>query len=103
MQEADDPAATIRPMNARLRTFVLLLATVATLFTLALGPAMATESGPAGGGEEDGKVSLPSDPHDQVGLIILGVVGVFALGAGINAVRQLKGTRPQADGRIRWR
>lgn len=103
MREAGDPAATLPPMNARLRTFVLLLATVATLFTLALGPAVATESAPAGGPENDGKVDLPSNAHDQVGLIILGVCGVFALGAGINAVRQLKGTRPQADGRIRWR
>lgn len=95
------PAATLPPMNARLRTFVLLLATLATLFTLSVGPAVATES--TGGGEGEGKVSLPSDPHDQVGLIILGISGVFALGAGINAVKQLKGTRPQTDGRIRWR
>lgn len=96
------PTATLPPMNARLRTSVLLLATLATLFALAVGPAMATESG-GGGGEETGKVSLPSDPHDQVGLIILGVCGVFALAAGVNGVKQLKGNRPQADGRIRWR
>lgn len=88
-------------MNARLRTLVLLLATLATLFTLAIGPAMATESAPAG--EENGKVSLPQTAHDRVGLIILGISGVLALGALANASRQLKGSRPQADGRIRWR
>lgn len=89
-------------MNARLRTLVLLVATLATLFTLAIGPAMATESAPAGE-EGNGKVSLPQTSHDRVGLIILGVSGVFALGALANASKQLKGSRPQADGRIRWR
>ncbi len=91
------------PMNARLRTFVLLLATLATLFALAVGPALATESAPAGGGEEGGKVSMPETAHDRVGLIILGISGVFALGALANANKQLRGTRPQSDGRIRWR
>lgn len=88
-------------MTARLRTLVLLLATLATLFALAVGPAVAADSAPAG--EESGKVSLPQTAHDRVGLIILGVSGVFALGALANAAKQLKGSRPQADGRIRWR
>ncbi len=88
-------------MNARLRTFVLLLATFATLFALAVGPAVATESG--AGGEESGKITFPDNSHDRVGLIILGISGLFVLGAGVNAVRQLKGSRPQTDGRIRWR
>lgn len=88
-------------MNARLRTFVLLLATLATLFALAVGPAVATESAPAG--EESGKIEFPDNSHDRVGLIILGISGVFVLGALANATRQLKGSRPQADGRIRWR
>ena len=96
------PTLRSRPMNARLRTLVLLVATLATLFTLAIGPAMATESAPAGE-EGSGKVSLPQTSHDRVGLIILGVSGVFALGALANATKQLKGSRPQADGRIRWR
>ena len=89
-------------MNARLRTLVLLVATVATLFALAVGPAMATESAPAGG-EEGGKISMPETAHDRVGLIILGISGVFVLGALLNANKQLRGTRPQSDGRIRWR
>ena len=78
------------------------MATVATLFALAVGPAMATESAPAGG-EEGGKISMPETAHDRVGLIILGVSGVFVLGALLNANKQLRGTRPQSDGRIRWR
>lgn len=89
-------------MNARLRTFVLLLATLATLFALAVGPAVATESAPAGE-DSSGKVEFPDNAHDRVGLIILGISGVFVLGAAANAARQLKGSRPQADGRIRWR
>ena len=89
-------------MNARLRTLVLLVATVATLFALAVGPATATESAPAGG-EESGKISMPETAHDRVGLIILGISGVFVLGALVNANKQLRGTRPQSDGRIRWR
>lgn len=88
-------------MNARLRTYVLLLATFATLFALAVGPAVATEAGSTG--EESGKIEFPDNSHDRVGLIILGISGLFVLGAGANAVRQLKGSRPQADGRIRWR
>jgi hypothetical protein len=88
-------------MNARLRTLVLLVATVATLFALTVGPAMATESAPAG--EESGKITLPETSHDRVGSILLGVFGLFGLAALANASRQLKGQRPQADGRIRWR
>ncbi len=88
-------------MNARLRTLVLLLAPLATLFTLAIGPAVAADSAPSG--EEDGKVSLPEAAHDRVGLIILAACGVFAVGALVNASKQLKGSRPQTDGRIRWR
>lgn len=95
------PALRSRPMNARLRTAVTLLATVAMTLALTVGPALATESAPAGG--EGGKVPLPETAHDRVGLIILGITALFALAALGNAVKQLKGSRPQADGRIRWR
>lgn len=88
-------------MNARLRTLLLLTATLATLCALAVGPAMATESAPSG--EDSGKITMPESAHDRVGLIILGLSGVFAVGALVNASRQLKGSRPQTDGRIRWR
>lgn len=98
MQDRYRTAATIPAMNARLRTLVLTLTTVVTLFALAVGPALATESGSG-----DGKVPLPSNAHDQVGLIVLGICGVFVVAGAINAVRQLRGSRPQADGRIRWR
>lgn len=81
---------------------MLLLATVATVLTLAVGPAMAAAEG-GGTGEENGKIGLPQTQHDQVGLIILGAVGVFALAGLANAAKQLKGSRPQTDGRIRWR
>ena len=100
MWGAGRTAATLPRMNARLRTLVLTLSTLVTLCALTVGPALATESG---SGEGSGKVPLPQNSHDQVGLIILGICGLFAVAAGINALRQLKGTRPQADGRIRWR
>lgn len=91
-------------MNARLRTLVLLVVALTTVFALAIGPAMATESAPApAGGEESGKIEFPQTAHDRVGLIVLGITGVFALGALANAAKQLRGSRPQADGRIRWR
>lgn len=89
-------------MNTRLRTAFLLLAALATVFTLAVGPAVATESAPAGG-DGDGKVGLPQTQHDQLGLILLGLTGLAVLGAGVNAVQQLKGRRPQTEGRFRWR
>lgn len=89
-------------MNTRLRTVLLLLAALATVFTLAVGPAVATESGPAGE-DGNGKVGLPETQHDQLGLILLGLTGLAVLGAGINAVQQLKGRRPQTQGRFRWR
>lgn len=101
MWEPPRPTATLRRMNARLRTLVLLVAAIATLFAVAVGPAMATESAPAG--EESGKITLPETSHDRVGLILLGVFVVMGLGGLANASRQLKGQRPQADGRIRWR
>lgn len=88
-------------MNTRLRTALLLLAALATVFTLAVGPAVATESAPNGDG--DGKVGLPETQHDQLGLILLGITGLAVLGAGVNAVQQLKGRRPQTQGRFRWR
>lgn len=102
MWDGPRPAATLRPMNARLRALTLLIATVATVFALAVAPAVAASEG-GGAGEENGKISLPSTQRDQFGLVILGISGVFALGALVNASKQLKGSRPQTDGRIRWR
>jgi hypothetical protein len=87
-------------MNRRLRSLCLLLATVATLLTLTVGTAVAAEDT---GAEESGKVAFPETARDRVGLVIFGVVGLAVLAGGINAVRQLKGDRPQADGKIRWR
>jgi hypothetical protein len=93
--------ASLRRMNARLKTLALLVATVATLMALTVGPAMATEEAPAD--EGSGKITFPETPRDQVGLVILGVTALAALAALGNAAKQLRGERPQADGRIRWR
>ncbi len=80
-----------------LRWMLTVLTVTLLLVVLATFPSLATE----GGGTE--KVGLPTTPHDQVGLIILGGVGLAALAAGVNIWRQLRGERPQADGKIRWR
>lgn len=88
-------------MKTPWKTLLLAVATALALAVLAVGPALATEAEPAG--DENGKVSLPSDPHDQLGLILLGLTGVAVVLALGNAAKQLRGQRPQADGRIRWR
>jgi hypothetical protein len=92
-------------MNKRLTSIALLVALAAVVMTLFAAPSFATEGGgEAPAGEEDnGKIGLPQTEHDQVGLILLGITGLFVVAAGANAVKQYRGTRPQADGRIRWR
>lgn len=82
--------------------WTLALATV--LAVLIATPSLATEAAAEeGAAEEGGKITFPSDPHDQFALIIFGLMGVAALAAGANALTQLRGERPQADGKIRWR
>jgi hypothetical protein len=73
-----------------------LLATVALSLVLTALPALATEGAPE-------KITLPETEHDRVGLIILGACAVFVLFALVNARKQLKGERQQADGEFRWR
>lgn len=83
-------------------TWALVLAT--TLALLLAAPGMATEAtGEEGAAEEGGKITFPSNPHDQFGLVLFGLMGLAALAAGANALVQLRGKRPQADGKIRWR
>lgn len=90
------PVALAR--TARHVVAVLLLA-LALFGALSLSAPAATA---AEGGEPE-KVALPENPHDQVGLIILAASGLAVLMGGVNAWRQLRGERPQADGKIRWR
>lgn len=91
-------------MDLRTR-FVVLLSAVVTALFLFVAPVAATEGGGggAGGGEEREKIELPSDPHDQVGLVIIIVTVIGGLLALDNARRQLKGERRQASGEWRWR
>ncbi len=74
----------------------LLLATVAFSMVLTALPALATEGTPT-------KIELPKTEHDRVGLFILGAMAIFAVLALLNARRQLRGERGQADGKFRWR
>lgn len=95
--------ASIPPMDRTTRLLVLVSA-VLTALLLVAAPAAATEGG--GGGAGDGereKIELPSQPRDQVGLIIIIMLGAGALLALDNARRQLKGERKQASGEWRWR
>lgn len=92
----------------------LLLAAVPAAATEAGGgeetPAEATEGATEGeeggepaGAEESSRVSFPSRPHDQVGLLLT----VLLIGGGgaalYNARKQLRGERTQATGEFRWR
>jgi hypothetical protein len=89
-------------MNKRRSTATMLVVLATVLMTLFAAPSFATESG--GGDEEgNGKLTIPDNEHDQVGLILLGITGLFVLAAAANTVKQYRGTRPQADGKIRWR
>jgi hypothetical protein len=74
---------------------VTLLATVALSLALTALPALATE------GAE--KIQLPSTPRDRAGIFVLGGLAIFAIAGLINARKQLRGERRQADGQFRWR
>lgn len=93
--------ATLPPM--RTRTAHLLAAVVTALLSLALvaGPAIATESG--GGGGESEKITLPDNPHDQVGLIFIFFLIAGTAWALVNAWRRLRGDGDRASGEWRYR
>lgn len=94
-------SAPIRRPATRITVWALALATV--LAVLLASPGLATESSGEGGAEESGKITFPSNPHDQFGLILFGLMGVAALAVGANILIQMRGDRPKADGKIRWR
>lgn len=95
-------ASLSRRPATRIVMWAMAVATVVAL--LIATPSLATEAGAdEGAAEEGGKITFPSNPHDQFGLVIFGLMGVAALAAGANALMQLRGGRPQADGKIRWR
>jgi len=94
-------AATLRRMST-LRTLFVLVSAVALTFVLALVPASATEAG-VDGDDGGGKITLPEEPRDQLGLIILGLTGLATLAGLANAAKQLKGDREAASGQFRWR
>lgn len=81
-------------MDKIIRT-VTLLATVALSFALTTLPALATE------GAE--KIQLPSTERDRAGIFILGGLVLFGIAGLVNARKQLRGERRQADGQFRWR
>lgn len=80
------------------RRMLQLSTLVATLLVATATAAAATEA-------PEGKIQLfdPSNPHEVVGVLLLGVVAVAALAAVANAIKQLAGRRGQADGKFRWR
>lgn len=92
----------MRTITRVLTTTGALLAVVLTV-VLTAGPALATESGAAGGAGEPSKLQLPDNPHDRVGLILLALGGLAGLVAAVNAINQLRGRRPRATGEWRWR
>lgn len=80
----------------RLRTWLTIAALTVTAALLAAGPALATE-------EPVEKIQFPQTARDRVGLIILGVTALGAALMVMNAVKQLRGERPKASGKWRWR
>ncbi len=88
-------------MNILLRRNLAVIGLLVALATFAMAPmsAFATESH---GGERT-KITIPEDPHDKVGLILLGFMGLAAAAMTMNIVQQLGGKRDQADGGWRWR
>lgn len=107
-----------RAMRRPPRPISLVLAVAAGL-ALSAAPAWSTESGTAGdeepaattspaegesGGHERVKIEPPmtfTDPQDVVGWGLLGLTGLTILAASVNALKQLRGERPRADGS--WR
>ncbi len=94
------------------QVLLVLVALSATLTLVLAVPAAATEGeeaptsteAPAEGAEEEGgKLTISDNPHDQFGLVLFGLGGLAALAMLANAANQLRGKRPAADGRIRWR
>lgn len=105
MNTSSLPLALSSPRRLR-RLVTAALALATALILVVAAPSLATEATEATAGdtgEEGGKITFPSDPHDQFGLVLIGAMGIAALAAGINALAQLRGERPGADGKIRWR
>lgn len=85
-------------------------AVAATLsLTFAAAPATATAApvplaaAQDAGEEGGGKIQMAETPRDRVGLILLVALGAMGAGAAVTMSRQMRGTRPQADGEFRWR
>lgn len=95
--------------RARLRRLAAAL-TVAGALTLAPAAALAAPSTGAAPlvvaaeeSEAPGRRPIAETPRDALGLLVLAaLLAATALGTA-NARRQLRGERPEADGRFRWR
>jgi len=53
--------------------------------------------------EAPGRRPIAETPRDRLGLLVLGALLAAAAIGTANARRQLRGERPTADGRFRWR
>lgn len=97
--------------RARLRSLTAALAAVGAL---ALAPTavlaapdapivVAVEGTEEPGSEEGGRRPIAETPRDVLALVMLAsLLGAAGIGLA-NARRQLRGERPEADGRFRWR
>lgn len=112
-----------RALVPALLVLVALTAVLALVAVVPAGATEATEEAPAsteapsegaaegeaattegeGAAEEGGKLTISDNPHDQFGLVLFALGGLAGAAMLANAVKQLKGQRPAADGRIRWR
>ena len=78
---------------------VLVPAGVAVAQEPSLEPTAAESEGHEG--EGDGKLVIAEDHEEWVGIGIYGLTGLAAAAAAFNAMKQLRGDRPQASGK--WR
>jgi hypothetical protein len=88
---------TVVRMNS-LRTRLTLSALVLMTLVISAMPALAAD-----GGDKDKSQLITRSQHHRVGAVILFVFSLLALFALVNAVKQLRGKREQADGHFRWR
>lgn len=96
--------ATLAAMITRVAHVLAAVTAAAVCLLLTAAPALATEAGGGGGGGEGGeKITLPDNPHDQVGLIFLAFFIAGSVWALVNAWRRLRGEGDRASGEWRYR
>lgn len=102
MPDAGVRPATLPAMRTRPACLLAALAAAVVSLLLVAAPAIATEAGGGGEGGSD-KITLPDNPRDQVGLIVLAFLIGGTVWALVNAWRRLRGEGERTSGEWRYR